>query len=77
MTITNQRLREEYEGSDGPAKVTATYVFDTTTNTYKIVLGGEITVSEHGVQNSDLVAAQTAFSELVTHIRDKYPYVAP
>lgn len=77
MTITNQRLREEYEGSDGPAKVTATWVYDTTTNTYQIVLGGVITISENGVQGSDLVAAQNAFEELVIYIRDKYPYVAP
>ena len=77
MTITNKRLREEYEGSNGPAKVTATWVYDTTTKTYQIVLGGVITVDENGVKNSDLVAAQAAFEELVIYIRDKYPYVAP
>ena len=74
MTITNQRLREEYEASNGPAKVKATWVYDTTTNTYKIELSGFITVDPAGVQNADLLAAQDAFTELVTHIRDKYPY---
>lgn len=77
MTITNIRQREEYEGSDGPAKVTATWVYDTTANTYQILLGGTITVSEHGVQNSDLLAGETAFTELLVLIRDKYPYTEP
>lgn len=77
MTISNQRLREEYEGAVGPAKVKVTFVRDTTTNTHRLELGGVITIDPNGIKNTDLTAAQDAFQELVVMIRDKYPYVAP
>ena len=77
MTINNMRLREEYQADDGPAHCVATYVHDTTTGEYKIVLSGFINIDPLGVQNSDLTAAQAAFTELVTHIRDTHPYTGP
>jgi len=77
MPITNERFREEYEGTDGPAVVLATFVRDTTIPTHRIELGGFIQISENGVQNSDLLAAKNALEEILLVIRDKYPYTAP
>ena len=77
MTITNKSLTEIYEGSNGPAVVRVTYIFNTTTNTYRLALGGAIAISEHGIQNADLLAAQAAFAELLAMLVDKYPYTEP
>lgn len=77
MTITDKRLDEKYLATDGPAQVTVTYLHDTNLGHYKMILGGEISISEYGIQASDLTAAEAAFTEVMTMLIGKYPYTPP
>ncbi len=78
MAIGNRQITEKYWADEGPAKIEVTYVDDTTNAKQQLLLGGFITIDPSGgIQNSDLVAAQNAFTEVLTMLRDKYPYVAP
>lgn len=75
--ITETRIREEMEATDGPAHVRSTYIVDTTQALYRIDLGGFVTIDPNGIRGSDLLAAKNAFEEILLALMAKYPYTAP
>ena len=78
MAIGDKQITERYWANDGPAKIEVTYVDDSTNAKQELRLGGHIELDPSGgIKNSDLLAAQNAFSEALVMLRDKYPYVAP
>lgn len=75
--ITEKKISEEMEATEGPAHVRCTFVYDDASATHRIKLAGFVNIDPNGIQGSDLIAAKNAFEEILLQFIAKYPYVAP
>lgn len=75
--ITETKIIETYEATDGPAHVQCTLSLDSESATYRLKLGGFVNIDPNGIKGTDLIAAKDAFEEILLLFLAKYPYTAP